>query len=275
MRFRHTAALLLAGWMVLEAFSAPMAAQDQPLTKDAWGILEDGLRHKIPDRRADAVSALGLIRDDKKAAESAEEALQDPDRNVGRAAIAALGEMNATASLPRLKALVKSSDGKTVLAIAAVLRKFKDPEAFEIYYEILTGKRKDGGSIFDGLKDRKAIEKMAAETAIGLLPYGGVGTGAYDYLKKSESSHSNVDAIAATAIAEDQDPSAKVALVEAAIDAKEPVRVAALRALAERGDPSVVEDITPAMYSRRPVIRYTAAATVLHLLDLRSSKPSD
>ena len=41
------------------------------------------------------------------------------------------------------------------MAIAAVLKKSYDPEGYEIYYEILTGKRKGSGSILDGIKDKK------------------------------------------------------------------------------------------------------------------------
>ncbi|HWF45367.1 MAG TPA: HEAT repeat domain-containing protein [Bryobacteraceae bacterium] len=246
-----------------------MLATEQSVSEKAWTILEAGLHDEKSDKRAQAVFALGLVPRDNKAIETAEHALNDPDPNVRRAAIDALGEMNSKRSLPKIKALISNSDGRTVLAIAAVLTKFKDPEGYEIYYEVLTGKRKDGGSILAGIKDRKALEKMGVETAIGFAPFGGVATGAYGYLKQNSSSHANTDVTAASALAGDRDPVAEKALVDTSFDGKEAVQIAALRALATRGDPSVVKDIEPAMYSDKPSISYTAAATVVHLLDIR------
>jgi HEAT repeat protein len=247
----------------------PALSQGEGGPGKAWTVLEAGLRDDKADKRIQAVAALGLMSGDKKAIEAAEHELQDPDSNVCRAAIGALGDMDSKASLPKLKALIAHSDAKTIVAIAAVLVKFKDPEGYEIYYELITGKRKGGGSIVDGIKDKKAIEKMGVETAIGIAPFGGVATGAYGYFKQNGSSQSSVEAIAVSALAEDRDPEAEKALVQASFGGKEGVQVAALRALAKRGDASVVDDIAPAIYSDKSLIRYTAAATILHLLDQR------
>jgi HEAT repeat protein len=178
--------------------------------------------------------------------------------------------MNSKASLPKIKALISHSDAKTVVAIAAVLKKFKDPEGYEIYYQLLTGKRKGGGSIYDGIKDRKSLEKMGVETAIGFAPFGGAATGAYDYFKQNGSSHSELSVTAVSALADDPDPVAEKALVQASFGGKEVVQVTALRALAKRGDPTVVKDIEPAMCSDKSMISYTAAATILHLQNLRA-----
>src|SRR5690349_14707534 len=167
----------------------------------------------------------------KKAAEMAEQALQDPDHNVCRAAITALGEMNSKKSLAKIKVLISHSDAKTVLAIAAVLTKFKDPEGYEIYYQVLTGERKEGGSILDGIKDRKALEKIGVQTAIGFVPFAGIGTGAYDYFKQYGLAQSNVEVIAVAALANDRDPVVEKALVQASLGGKGAVQVAALRAL--------------------------------------------
>jgi hypothetical protein len=265
--------LLMGGaaccWVGMEAFCAPLPIDDQSVMNRAWTILQAGLSDKSADKRAQAVSAVGIIPGDKRAIEKAEKALDDPSPDVRRASVIALGQMNSTASLPRIRSLLSHSDAKTIVAIAAVLKKFNDPEGYDIYDQILTGKRKDGGK-FDGLKDRKSLEKTGVETAVGFLPFGGVATGAYDYLKHDASSHYNVYETAATALADDRDPVAKEALLQAAFGGKQAIQVAALRALATRGDPTVVTDIEPAMYSDKPLIRYTAAAVILHLLDLRS-----
>jgi HEAT repeat protein len=231
----------------------------------AWKILQAGVHDNSANRRVQAVSALGLIAGDARAIKTAEHALQDSKAEVRRAAVTALGDMGSRASLPKIKALVEHSDVKTVLAIAAVLKKFKDPQADDIYYQILTGERKAGGGILDGLKDRKSLEKMGVEEALGFIPFGGIGIGAYDYLKQNNSSNANVKAVAATALAQDRDPASKKALIQASFGGKEIVQVAALRALARCGDPTVAKDIEPAMYSERSLISYTAAAAVVHL----------
>ena len=249
-----------------------LSAAEQSVSKKAWTTLEAGLHDKKTDNRVLAVSALGLMPGDRKAAEAAEQALQDSDAAVRRAGIAALGEMNSKTSLPKIKALISQSDAKTVVAIAAVLTKFKDPEGYDIDYQLLTGKRKAGGSILDGIKDRKNLEKMGVETAVGFVPFGGIGTGAYDYFKRNGSSDSNLSVTAISALAEDPDPVVRKELVQRSFGGKEVVQVASLRALAKRGDPTVVSDIEPAMYSGKPLINYTTAATILHLMDLRAKR---
>jgi HEAT repeat protein len=207
----------------------------------AWKLLKNGTQDKDAGKRAQAVSALGLILGNRESIRLAENALKDPSSEVRGAAITALGEMNAKSSGEKIKALLGSADAQTVIAIAAVLRKFGDPVGYEIYYEILTGRRKGNGGILQGIKDKKALERMGFEEALGFVPYASIGLGAYNYFKANNSSA--VDATAATQLATDPDPDARKALVAASYDGKEVVRVAAIRALAKRGDPSVVPDI--------------------------------
>jgi HEAT repeat protein len=235
----------------------------------AWTILETGAYDQNADRRAEAVSAVGLLAGNQKAVGIAEQALKDPKPEVCRAAVTALGEMNAKASLPKIKELADRADAKTVLTIAEVLKRFHDPEGYEIYYEVLTGKLKGGGSVLDGLKDKKSLEKMGVEAAIGFVPFGGIGTGAYDYLKRNGAVNATIEARAATALAHDPDPQSEKALIQASFGANEVVEVAALRALAKRGHSTVVAEIGPAMYSDKTLVSYTAAAAILHLIDLQ------
>lgn len=245
------------------AFGGLLLVHADTPTDRAWSILKDGVRDKSAEKRAQAVSALGLIAKDRRAIDMAEQALDDPKSDVRAAAVGALGELNSKASLPKIKALLPRSDAKTVVAIAAVLKMLDDPEGYEIYYEILTGARKAGGGILSGLKDRASLEKMGIEEAIGFVPFGGIGLGAYNYFKQNDTS--GVSAAAAAALAADRDPKSEKALVNAVFGGKEIVQVAALRALAKRGDPSVVPTIQPAMFSERALVSYTAAATVAHL----------
>jgi HEAT repeat protein len=243
-------------------------------TNQAWKILQAGVHHKSANKRVQAVSALGLIANDPKAIETAEHALQDSNAEVRRAAVTALGDMDSQASLPKIRALLEHSDAKTVVVIAAVLKKLNDPQAYDLYYQILTGERKAGGGILDGLKDKKSLEKMGVEEALGFIPFGGIGIGAYDYFKQNGSSNANVNVAAATALAQDRDLATEKALIQASFGGKEIIQVAALRALAKRGEPSVVKDIEPAMYSEKSFVSYTAAAAVVHLSSEHSTRRS-
>jgi HEAT repeat protein len=271
MRAGETFTVIFLGWLVLGTACTSLAAAGHSLRNEAWGILDAGLQDKSVNKRAEALAALGAAAGDARALKTLEECLHDPKPEIRRAAVAALGDMNAKSSLPKIKALLSDSDAKTTLAIAAVLKKLGDPEGFEIYNELVTGERKDGQRLTDGLKDRKGLEKMGAEAAIGFLPFGGVATGAYSYISGSTKSAANAYVIAVNALADDPDPQVKKGLVQAAIGGKVPVRVAALRALAKRGDPTVVDDIEPAMHSDKAVISYTAAAAILRLLALGQS----
>jgi len=266
MRVRDTITVIVLGWLVLGIPCPSLVAAGQSLRDEAWATLDAGLQDKSVDKRAEALAALGVGAGDARALKTLEECLKDPKPEIRTAAVAALGDMNAKSSLPKIKALLSYSDAKTTLVIAAVLKKLGDPEGFEIYNELVTGERKDGRKLTDGVKDKKGLEKMGAETAIGFVPFGGVATGAYDYLSANSKSAANTYVIAVNALAEDPDPQVKKALVQAAFGGKVPVRVAALRALAKRGDPTVVNDIKPAMHSDKAVVSYTAAAAILHLL---------
>ena len=55
------------------------------------------------------------------------------------------------------------------------------------------------------------------------------------------------------------------ALAKAVSDKQWVVRAAAIEALAKRGDPARLPDIEPALLDRKDVVRFSAAAAVLHL----------
>jgi len=266
MKAGNAVTAMVFGWFVMGILCPSLAAAEQSLKQEAWSILDAGLHDKSAEKRAEAIAALGVAAGDQRALTTLEECLRDPKPEIRAAAVGALGFMNAKSSLPKIKALLSSADAKTTLAIAAALIKFRDPEGFEIYYELVTGERKDGQKLADGLKDKKGLEKMGAEAAIGILPFGGVATGAYDYISGNSKSGASLYVAAVNALMEDPDPLVTKALLQAAFDGREPVRVAALRALARRGDATVLNDLEPAMYSGKTAVDYTAAAAILHLI---------
>jgi HEAT repeat protein len=237
----------------------------------AWDILKAGVSDSNTAKRQQAISSLAILTGSPRAAQLAEHALQDPQASVRKAAVIALGGMSSKSSVPKIKDILPSANAETVVAIAAVLKQFNDPIGYSIYYEILTGQRKTNGGILSGLEDKKTLEKMGFEEAIGFIPFGGVGWGAYEYFKRLGTP--GVDVAAAAALATDPDPSARTALIHASFGGKAIVRLAALQALARRGDRTVVDSIEPAMYSEIPLVSYTAAAAIAHLTELPAIRP--
>jgi HEAT repeat protein len=82
---------------------------------------------------------------------------------------------------------------------------------------------------------------------------------------------SPVRAAAAKVLAKDPDSATTKALADATGDKNWVVQAAALEALAERGDPSVLARVERHMSDDKNAVRYTAAAAVLRLSAIKQS----
>lgn len=264
----------LIPFVVLLVFQAnssnPSANQGEPAESpdSAWNILNDGLTDKSSDKRAKATQALGLLPLDSKGPQLALKALKtDPNSDVRAQGATALGEMHAISAAPQLKEAFNDTDIKVVLAAANALYTFKDPAAYEVYYAILTGKRKSSDGLIksqlDMLKDKKQLEKLAFEAGIGFVPFGGMSWQAIQTITHNDGS--SVMALAAERLGTDPDPKSAEALRQACYDSKWAVRLAAVQAIAKRGDPALVHAVGPLLYDNNDSVRFSAAATVIRL----------
>jgi hypothetical protein len=201
----------------------------------------------------------------------AETALKDEKYQARIAAANALGQMKATASIPKLKAALDDTDGSVIIAVANALYEMNDPAAYEVFYAVLLGERKSGTSLKESqmkvLNDPKALAKMGFEQGIGFVPFAGAGYSVVKLVTKDDTSP--VRAASAQKLVRDPDPKAAEGLAAAATDKKWLVRAAAIDALAKRDDASHLSDIAKAMQDEKDVVRYTAAAAVIRL----SNKP--
>lgn len=245
-------------------------APPEPALKDqAWELLLKGTQEHGMEKRATAVRVLSLLKGDARAVALAIRALDDDKSQVRMAAAFALGELHATAAIPKLEAAALSDkEPAVVLAAAHSLLTLKDNGGYEVYYEILTGERKGGkglvASQLETLKDRKKMALLGFQEGIGFVPFAGIGYTAIQTILKDDSSP--VRAAAAKILAEDPDPATEDALVRAATaDKNALVRTAALDALARRGHPGVIGRIAPAISDEKDSVKYTAAAAILHL----------
>jgi HEAT repeat protein len=267
----------VALWTVVLLFAGGMSSSAVTGKEVAWNLIMSGLQSNSGEQRVAAVRVLGLLADDSKATELGERALGDVKPEVRTAAATALGQMHSTASIPKLRQALADKEIPVVLAAARALHEMKDKAGFEVYYEILTGERKGSESFIAEqtaiLHDPKKLAEMGFEQGIGFIPYAGMGWDALRTILKNDSSP--IRAAAATMLTHDPDPESARALVNATRDKNWIVRVAALEALSNRGDPTLRSEVEPSMYDTQREVRYAAAATVLHLADLtEAGKPT-
>jgi HEAT repeat protein len=230
---------------------------------------------KKTEERTHGIRALGLLRDNERARALAENALKDPNSLVRSAAATALGQMHATKSIPKLESALADAKIPVVLAAANSLRELKDEKtAYAVYFDLLTGERKSSEGLIeqqlDTLKDPKELAKIGLSEGIGYIPFAGIGWDAYRTMNKKDPNPAR--AVAATFLAHDPDPATAKALVKATNDKDWIVRAAAVEAIAQRGDSSLLPKVELKFSDRNPKVRYTAAAAVIRLSPAQSSK---
>jgi HEAT repeat protein len=248
---------------------------ERPLKDQAWELLLDGTKDPHTTKRATAVRVLSLLKGESRATTLASHALDDDKFQVRVAAALALGELRATSSIPKLKTALEDKEPVVVLAAAHSLVLMKVAEAYEVYYEILSGERRSNKGLvageLDTLKDPKKMAMLGFQEGIGFVPFAGIGYTAIRTIMKDDSSP--VRAAAAKVLADDTESSSESALIQAATgDKSEIVRTAALDALAKRGDPVVLPRIATALSDEKDPVKYTAAAAILHLNDIATRK---
>ena len=242
----------------------------QDATQKAWDILKQAaaLSDSNEQKRAQAVSVLGLIKNNPQAEELALKALTADDKAEVRAAGAdALGDMLATTAISQLTNALKDQDVGVVVSAAHALYVLKQPVAYEVYYAILTGEKKSGeGLLADQkkmLSDPKKMAQFGFEQGIGFIPFAGIGVGVIKAVTKDDESP--VRAAAAKILANDPDPRSGEELVKAASDKSWIVRAAALDAIAHRGDPKMASQIVLQLDDDKDVVKFVAAAAIIEL----------
>jgi HEAT repeat protein len=241
----------------------------------AWDILLTAAFSKITIERTNGIRALGLLRDNPRARELAENALKDPKPEVRTAAATALGQMHATESIPKLEKALSDIKVPVVMAAAQALRQLQDEgSAYAVYYELLTGGRKSNDGLIaqqmETLKNPRELAKIGFSEGIGYVPFAGIGWDAYRTVHKKDPNP--VRAVAATLLAHDPDPTTAKALVNATRDKDWIVRAAAVEAIAQRGDPSLLPKVQSRFTDRNPKVRYSSAAAVIRLSGVEKTK---
>jgi HEAT repeat protein len=216
-----------------------------------------------------------LLRDDGQARQIAENALGDDKPEVRCSAATALGQMHAKDSIPRLESALGDKKISVVMAAAQSLRELKAEKlAYAVYYDLLMGERKTNDGVIakqlDSLKDPKQLAQIGVSEGIGFVPFAGIGWDAWKTMHKKDPNP--VRAVAASVLAHDPDPASVKALVKATDDKDWIVRAAALEAIAQRGDRSLLPHVAEKLSDTNEKVRYSAAAAVVRLSAIEPSK---
>lgn len=267
-RFQFVVWLFLGCAGLVPALRAQESTDIESPKHRAWDLLQTAIASKRTGDRTNGVRALGLLREDAKARKLAEDALQDRKPEVRAAAATALGQMHASTSIPLLQHALMDDKIPVVMAAAHSLRTLKDDtSAYAVYYDLLTGGRKSGDGLIakqlKTLKDPKELAKIGVSEGVGFVPFAGIGWDAWRTMHKKDPNP--VRAVAASYLAHDPDPATGNALVEATHDKNWIVRAAAIEAIAQRGDPSLLPKIEPSFADKNPKVRFSAAAAVIRL----------
>src|ERR1700682_3730176 len=145
MRSRNPKAFAIAFASVLTLGGMPAFAQSK--IDEAWEILRVNLNEKDTAKRALAVHVLGLLPGDPQAQELSHKAVEDEKPEVRAAACTALGQWRSKTAIPWLHALLSDDEPSVALAAASALIAFKDPAAYDVYYEFLVGERKSSKGV--------------------------------------------------------------------------------------------------------------------------------
>ena len=254
---------------ILGASSLAEPAQDVESPKHkAWDMLMTAAYSPRASERTNGIRALGLLRDSTQARQLAENALNDPNTDVRRAAATALGQMHAKESIPKLENALSDKKIPVVMAAAQSLRELKaDKSAYEVYYDLLTGERKSNDGLIakqlETLRNPKVLAEIGFSEGIGFVPFAGIGWDAWRTMRKKDPNP--VRAGAASLLAHDPDPASADALVKATNDKDWIVRAAAVEAIAQRGDASLLPRVVKKLSDKKEKVRYSAAAAVIRL----------
>jgi hypothetical protein len=256
----------------------PACCKPLPPPVAAWDVLRDEIRSKKKTHRLDVIAALAVVGTRPDVLQLLYGALQDKHAEIRKTAAIALGEMQAEAAKPKLRALLDDESPEVGFAAANALWKMGDHSGREIFISTLTGERKGEGFIKSSVKsnfakysDPKAIAmtgvKEAAGAFLGPLPMG--ITIAQELMKDHGAS---ARAACAALLAKDPSPDAVEELTQALKDKNWAVRAAAAQALAVSPGKVSADVFKPLLFDDNKTVREIAAAGIIRLT--RSVRPS-
>ena len=269
--------LIIVMKLLMSAFTVQACAQTA--ADPSWSLLEASLTQKSAASRVAAVRVLGHILNDPPAIELAEKALKDKSSLVRTAAATSLGQMHACSADSSLKAALNDKNFSVVMAAAHALLLLNDRVSYDVYYEVYVGERKNNAGMIAQqmqiLRDPKQLAQMAFNEGIGYVPFSGIFWGAYQTIMKDRKNGVAAKAALLSALAADPEARTGRLLLTVSQSQNWVLRVAALEAIAKRGDPALQQGIEPRLSDPKREVRLAAAAAVIRLADVAHAQATE
>jgi len=266
--------LVVFGLLAVISVTGNESLRAQTSTRVAWDILEKGHASRHAKERINAVRALGQLQGNSRAVELAEDCIVDREPDVRAAAAMALGQLNSVRSIPLLRDALKDKNIQVDFAASNALLSLGDSSGYAIYYQVLIGQRKSGeGPVEEQkrlIKDPRAMTLMMLGTAAGFAPYAGYGWAMFQVISKDYAGPVRVQAV--QKLAKDPDAQTEAALIKAASNKSWKLRMAALEALGQRGDPRLAGTLASHFSDKNQAVRYAAAAGFIRLSRAKESE---
>jgi HEAT repeat protein len=253
-------------WIALLLMATCAVGQPE---KTAWDILKQGLADKNPEKRRQAVTAIGSIGLTPDAIQQVEGALQDQDSLVRQTAAATLGQMKAKQSIPALKKLLDDAAPEVTFAAAKALWDMGDKSGRDLIEDVLTGQQKATESALSGAKrklhDPKALTLMGFKEASGVL-LGPFNIGIIAAEQAFKDGGGGARALSATMLAQDCDAQTlRLLEYSATSDKNWAVKAASARALGQCGNQEAIPRLEQNLGDGREAVKFMSAAAIIRL----------
>jgi HEAT repeat protein len=247
--------------------------------RSAWDVLNHALADGNPAKRAQALTALGLIGSNAPhVVDLLEVGLVDKEPLVRQTAAAVMGDMKASQAIPMLKKALDDDSAEVSFAAARSLWELGDQGGRGIFWEVLAGERKTGPGMIQGeIRDAKkkmrsptALAKIGIDQAAGFLGPFSMGVVFMEELVKDKGATAR--ALSAKILASDHDPETTRELEQALEDKNSAVRAAAARAISQSAGPEELPKIEPLLADSNDGVRAVAAAAIIRIIQQRSNR---
>ena len=243
----------------------------------AQALLEDALKDRNPDTRAQAVQALGLLSASEPYLSRLQGMLDDKDVSVQLAAVVSLVDLRSKSTVPALRKALDSEVPEVSFAAAKALWTLGEPSGREALVSVLSGETKtSSGFITKQKRDAlrmlhtpKTLFLFTVKEGAAFAPVPGLGAGISSL--QGILSDPGVSGRAATALllSADKSPQVLQALRDALSDSDWSVRAAATHAIALRNNPALKTDLIPLFDDKKEAVRVRAGAGYLRLAGIK------
>jgi HEAT repeat protein len=239
----------------------------------AWDILQQGLNDKNPDKRKQAVTAIGTIGLSPETTKLIEQGLRDDDSGVRQVGAGVLGQIKSTSSIPALKAAFDDPSGEVAFTAAKALWDMGDRSGETILQDVMTGQQKSTGGMVDGavrdvkskMHDKKYLARMGIkEAGSALLGPFSIGITAAEELMKDGGAPGRI--VSATLLSQNCSDR-NLQLIEFAFkeDKNNTVRAALARALGQCGTKDDIPRLEAYLSSGNDTLKFMSAAAIVRL----------